>query len=70
MTPETQNPRHVFDVPGISCEHCERAIEGTVSAVPGVVRVAVDVEGRIVVVDGGDEAAIVAAIDDAGYDVA
>ena len=60
-----------FTVPGISCDHCKHAIEGEVGKVPGVDRVDVDVEGRTVVVEGeADEAAIRAAIDEAGYEVA
>jgi copper chaperone len=60
----------VLDVPGISCDHCKSAIESSVGEVDGVQRVVVDVEARTVTVEGGEDAAIVAAIDDAGYDVA
>ena len=60
-----------FTVPGISCDHCKHAIEGEVGKVPGVERVDVDVAGRTVVVEGdADEAAVRAAIDEAGYEVA
>jgi copper ion binding protein len=60
-----------FTVPGISCDHCKHAIEGEVGKLPGVRRVDVDVEGRTVVVEGDvDEAAVRAAIDEAGYEVA
>ena len=65
----TASPR-VFDVPAISCDHCKTAIEGSVGAVAGVETVDVDVERKTVTVAGGEHAAIVAAIDDAGYDVA
>jgi copper ion binding protein len=60
----------VLDVPGISCDHCKSAIESSVAEVAGVQRVVVDVEARTVTVEGGEDAAIIAAIDDAGYDVA
>ncbi|TFH13310.1 MAG: hypothetical protein E4H05_11160, partial [Acidimicrobiales bacterium] len=53
-----------------SCGHCKNAIESEVSTVDGVVAVAVDVEAKLVTVSGGDDLAIRAAIDDAGYDVA
>jgi copper chaperone len=59
-----------YSVPGISCDHCKRAIESEVSTVDGVVDVAVDVDAKLVTVAGGDDLAIRAAIDEAGYDVA
>lgn len=59
-----------YSVPGISCDHCKHAIEGEVATVAGVRSVDVDVDGRIVVVAGGADDAIRAAIDDAGYDIA
>ena len=60
----------VFNVPGISCDHCKVAIEGEVTAVADVESVTVDVEAKTVSVVGGSCASIVAAIDEAGYDVA
>jgi copper ion binding protein len=61
-----------FSVPGVSCEHCQRAIEGEVSQVQGVASVEVDLDAKTVTVTGDplDGAAIVAAIDEAGYEVA
>jgi len=61
-----------YSVPGVSCDHCRRAIEGEVSQVPGVETVDVDLDAKTVTVSGHplDEAAILAAIDDAGYEVA
>ncbi len=61
---------HTYDVPGISCDHCKQAIESEVGGVAGVASVVVDVDAKSVTVTGGDDAAIRAAIDDAGYDVA
>ena len=61
---------HTYSVPGISCDHCKRAIEGEVSSVGQVESVEVDVDAKVVTVVGGDDAAIRTAIDDAGYDVA
>ncbi len=63
-------PTHTYSVPGISCDHCKRAIEGEVSGVAAVESVDVDIEAKLVTVIGGDDAAIRSAIDDAGYDVA
>ena len=59
-----------FQVPDISCDHCKAAIEGSVGKVTGVASVDVDVDTKIVSVTGGTDADVIAAIDDAGYDVA
>ncbi|MEM1334584.1 MAG: heavy-metal-associated domain-containing protein [Actinomycetota bacterium] len=59
----------IFHVPGMTCGHCEAAVTGEVSTVTGVERVDVDLETKLVTVVGGDATAIVAAIDDAGFDV-
>lgn len=65
-------PVLTYNVTGMSCQHCVNAISGEVSAVPGVTDVAVDLTGGTVTVTGTelDDAAIRAAIDEAGYDVA
>jgi copper chaperone len=61
-----------YSVPAISCGHCVAAISGEVGQVPGVGEVAVDVDAKLVTVRGNglDDAALRAAIDEAGYDVA
>lgn len=59
----------IFNVPDISCGHCVTAITGEVSSLAGVTAVEVDLETKTVTVTGGDHDAIVAAIDEAGYDV-
>lgn len=59
-----------LSVPGITCGHCKAAIEGEVAEVDGVSEVTVDIDAKSVVVVGGSREAIVAAIDEAGYDVA
>ena len=59
----------VYSVPGISCGHCKAAIEGEVLQVAGVTAVAVDVDAKTVTVDGAvSDAAVRAAIDEAGYE--
>lgn len=58
-----------YSVPDISCQHCVDAITTEVSAVGGVTAVDVDLEAKTVTVAGGQEAAVVAAIDEAGFDV-
>ena len=62
----------VYLVEGMSCDHCKIAVTGEVSKVAGVSRVDVDLERKLVHVIGEqlNDAAIVAAIDEAGYDVA
>lgn len=60
-----------YSVPGISCGHCKAAIESEVSTVDGVTLVEVDVDARTVKVLGeAADADVVAAIDEAGYEVA
>ena len=60
-----------FSVPGMTCGHCEAAVKGEVGKVAGVADVAVDLDTKLVTVAGEslDEAAIVAAIDEAGFEV-
>ena len=61
-----------YSVPGVTCEHCRVAIVKEVDVVAGVESVVVDLEQKLVDVRGVDldDAAIRAAIDEAGYDVA
>ena len=65
----TDTITHRFHVPEISCDHCKASIEGAVGEVEGVTMATVDVGAKTVTVEGGSAEAIVAAIDDAGYDV-
>ena len=60
-----------YSVPGISCGHCRAAITAEVEKVAGVTGVDIDVDAKRVVVSGADldDAAVRAAIDEAGYDV-
>ncbi|NND74455.1 MAG: heavy-metal-associated domain-containing protein, partial [Ilumatobacter sp.] len=70
MTDSRLEVVRTFAVPGVSCDHCKHAIEGEVATVDGVRSVVVDVAAKTVTVDGGDDAAVRAAIDEAGYDIA
>ena len=60
----------VYSVNGMTCQHCVNAITSEVSAVPGVESVEVDLAAKTVTVNGGDDAAVRAAIDEAGYEIA
>lgn len=61
----------VLRVPDISCAHCTGAITRAVGAVQGVSRVDVQLDRKLVVVDGDfSDTTVVAAINDAGYEVA
>ncbi len=61
-----------YAVPGMSCGHCRTAITAEVEKVAGVASVDVDLDAKRVTVAGSqfDDAAVRAAIDEAGYDVA
>ncbi|HEX3613754.1 MAG TPA: cation transporter [Sporichthyaceae bacterium] len=61
----------VYSVTGMSCQHCVDAITSEVGQVTGVSGVAVDLAASTVTVEGAvDDAAVRAAIDEAGYAVA
>ena len=59
-----------FNVPDISCQHCVDSITNEVTAVEGVTDIAIDLDTKTVSVVGGESSAVIAAIDEAGYDVA
>jgi copper chaperone CopZ len=59
-----------YSVEGMSCGHCVTAITGEVTKVPGVAGVDVSLDANTVTVTGDpDDAAVRAAIDEAGYTV-
>jgi copper chaperone len=62
----------LYTVPDMSCGHCEAAVTKEISALPGVESVVVDLDSKRVEVTGSelDDAAIRAAIDEAGYEAA
>jgi copper chaperone len=68
MAPES--PAITILVEGMSCGHCKVAISDEVGQVSGVESVDVDLETKHVQVRGTDvdEAAVVDAIDEAGYE--
>jgi copper chaperone CopZ len=69
MTP--LSPSHqTYVVAGMTCEHCRVAVTQEVTQVAGVASVDVDLDTKLVRVDGTgvDQAAVIAAVDEAGYD--
>lgn len=64
--------QRTYSVPGMSCDHCKHAVTGELTGVPGVESVDVDLETKLVVVQGEglDDAALRAAIVEAGYEAA
>ena len=61
-----------YTVPSIHCEHCAMSIREEVEEVAGVEDVAVDLDTKLVTVSGRelDDAALRAAIEEAGYQAA
>ncbi len=62
-----------LSVPDISCGHCKSSIEGALSPMDGVSKAEVAIDAATVELEFGDPAtleAIVAAIEDQGYEVA
>ena len=59
-----------YQVTGMSCGHCETAIRSEVSEIPGVTGIEVRAQtGRLAVTSDQpvDDAAVIAAVDEAGY---
>lgn len=61
-----------LSVPGMTCGHCKASVETELGKVPGVASVSVDLDTKLVVVTGAalGRDALVAAVDEAGFDVA
>jgi copper ion binding protein len=60
-----------YVVPGMSCQHCVRAVTSEVGQIVGVKDVQVNLDTKVVTVEYGDSVApesIVAAIKEAGYE--
>jgi copper chaperone len=60
---------HTYTVPAMHCGNCTAAVEREVSQVRGVKSVRADLETKLVLVRGEevDDAAVRAAIEEAGY---
>jgi copper chaperone len=61
-----------YRVPDMSCGHCKQAVSEELLSVDGVESVDVDLETKLVVVQGTrlDDAQLRAAIEEAGYEAA
>ncbi|GLZ79723.1 heavy metal transport/detoxification protein [Actinorhabdospora filicis] len=61
-----------YQVNGMTCGHCEKAVTEEVGAIDGVGEVKVDLTSGHVTVTGEalDDAAVRAAVDEAGYELA
>jgi copper chaperone len=59
-----------YSVPGMRCGHCEAVVRRELEGVSGVETVDVDLATKRVTVSGEalDDAVLIAAIDEAGYD--
>lgn len=60
-----------FTVTGMSCGHCENAVREELGEVPGITDIEVSAaDGTLRVTSGApvDEAAVIAAVDEAGYE--
>lgn len=69
-TPRTFVGATTFQVTGMTCEHCQRAVTQEISGVDGVEAVDVDLGSGSVTVTAArpvDRAEIAAAVDEAGY---
>ncbi|MFI6087268.1 heavy-metal-associated domain-containing protein [Streptomyces sp. NPDC051218] len=76
MSAQTELPQAettVYEVTGMTCGHCEGAVTSEISEIAGVTSVkAVASTGLVTVVSEAplDEAAVRAAVDEAGYELA
>jgi copper chaperone len=58
-----------FKISGMTCGHCKSAVESAIRKVADVREVSVDLEaGTAIVVAGPADHAIIAAVEDAGYE--
>jgi copper chaperone len=62
----------VYSVPDMSCGHCKAAVSSALQELHGVESVDVDLDTKLVTVRGHvlDDAALRAAIEEAGYEAA
>jgi copper chaperone CopZ len=62
-----------YQVTGMSCGHCEASVRGEVSKLPSVARVEVSAATGLLRIESAEpiaDAAVIAAVDEAGYEAA
>ncbi len=61
-----------YTVPGMTCDHCKQAVSSELGSVRGVTAVEVNLDAKLVTVTGEGlaDAALRAAIEEAGYEAA
>jgi len=62
--------QRTYIVEGMTCDHCVNAVRGEVAGVAGITDVQVDLDTKLVRVAGEDidDAAVFAAVEEAGYE--
>ena len=66
----TQHLKRVFKVTGMSCGHCQRAVDAAIRQLEGVHDVQVDLEaGEAIVFGNASDQKIAEAINESGYNV-
>ncbi|QGG93670.1 heavy-metal-associated domain-containing protein [Actinomarinicola tropica] len=62
-----------YTVQGMTCDHCVQAVRSEIEKIDGVTGVAVDLDSGSVAIESAapvDDAAVRAAVDEAGYELA
>lgn len=70
---ETVTHTATYTVTGMTCSHCVSAVDAELRLIPGVREVEVRLDGGVVTVVSDaplERAAVVAAVDEAGYELA
>jgi copper chaperone len=68
----TPTDRHTYTVTGMTCAHCMRSVTEEITAIDGVIDVAVDLTSGSVAVTSDhplDETRVRAAVEEAGYEL-
>ncbi len=59
----------IFKVTGMTCGHCQKAVEAAIGQVDGVQSVRVDLKaGEAKVIGSANDQSVTAAVEDAGYE--
>ena len=57
-----------FNVEGMTCNHCQKAVKDALEGIPGVAKAVVDLQKGTAVVEGSaDVQVLIGAVEDAGY---